>query len=520
MKKSLAIILLTTLLSLVGCQKNYSIEMAEIPLGDKYRTFYEIFPLSYCDSDGDHYGDLNGITSKLDYLTDIGYNGIWLTPIFESNSYHKYDVIDYKKIDLQLGDMDDLKNLINEAHERNVAIILDLVVNHTSNQNEWFRKGIQNFKNGGGEYSDYYNFSLEQTSVCNTKDQRTGVYYEAKFNYDMPDLNLDSENVRKEIKDIMKYYLDLGVDGFRLDAVTSFYTGDIEKNAEFLSWLNKTGKEINENCYFVGEARTSEGEIQRYYETGIDSFFAYDPEPLGKRLNTYMVRSFGDSYFERMKTLESVVGETGIQAPFITNHDNGRAANVLAALREDDTLKFGHGLMQMMSGTTFTYYGDEIGMVGVNPPDQNVRTHMNWGDGSIECNDPDGTTKNENIYGSVADQLHNGDSILNYYRLANNLRNKYEAIRKGKAEAIQVNKESRDFIVFKKTYNDETVYILINFRKELPGVTTEATFDLNSLNLGEFTYDALVVNESDKVNLENNKITLPKQSIVVIKENK
>ena len=518
MKKARGIIFLTFLLSLAGCQQNYSIEMAKVPLGDKYRTFYEIFPGSYCDSDGNKIGDLNGITSKLDYLQDIGFNGIWLTPIFTSNSYHKYDVINYKEVDPSFGDMDDLKNLIDEAHSRDIAIILDLVVNHTSNQNQWFRTGIKNFKKGGGEYSDYYNFSLAQTSICNTKDASTGVYYEAKFNYDMPDLNLDSENVRNDIKDIMKYYLDLGIDGFRLDAVTSFYTGDVEKNAEFLKWINDTGKAINPNCYFVGEAWTGEGEIQRYYESGIDSFFAYDPDPLGKKLNSYIVRSFGDSYFDKMKSLESIVGETGIAAPFITNHDNARAANILASLKDDDTIKFGHGLMQMMSGTTFTYYGDEIGMTGYNPPDENVRTAMYWGDNGITCSNPSGTTKDEKIYGSVEDQLHDGNSILNYVRLANNLRNKYEAIRKGVAERLNENDNNRSFIAFKKSYENEEVYILMNFNKALNGTSSNVTFDLNSLNLNEYNCESLVVDQSNKVTINNDIITLPGQSITVIAE--
>ena len=514
MKLNVGIIPFLLISSLTGCAQVYDEEIYHIPLEDKYRTYYEIFPGSYYDSDGDGIGDLNGITSKLDYIHDLGFNGIWMTPIFEGGSYHKYDTIDYLSIDSSFGTMDDLDNLIEEAHKRDIAVILDLVVNHTSSENEWFKKGIRAFKDGGGQYSDYYNFSLEVNDFCTTRDSFTGVYYEAKFNYDMPDLNLDSENVRNEIKNIMKYYLDKGIDGFRLDAVTSYYTANQDKNLEFLTWLNDTGKSINPNCYFVGEAWTGTGEIKRYYESGIDSFFSYDPDSLGKRLNTYIIRNYGDGYFDKMKSLISTAGD-GIPAPFITNHDNARAVNVLNSKKDDDAIKFGQGLMQMMTGTTFTYYGDEIGMVGINPPDQNVRTAMFWGDENGTCNNPSGTTESENVYPSVKDQLKDADSILYYYKKANNLRNKYEVIRKGEVEQLALSENSLQ--VIKKTYNNSSIYLLINFNIELPGVEATKEIDLSSLNLGEFTYDYLVVDNGDEVKVDGNKVTLPKQSIVIIK---
>lgn len=516
MKLHRGLILLSLIFCATGCSGNVEENVSKIQLGDKYRSFYEIFPGSYYDSDGDGSGDLNGITSKLDYIEDLGYSGIWMTPIFAGGSYHKYDTIDYMNIDSQFGTMDDLKNLLSEAHKRDIAVILDLVVNHTSNKNNWFTKGIRAFKNGGGQYSDYYNFSLERTDFCNVRDNATGVYYEGKFSDTMPDLNLDSENVRNEIRNIMTYYLNLGVDGFRLDATTYYYTGDEDKNIEFLTWLNDTAKSVKEDCYFVGEAWTNSGVIGRYYTSGIDSFFAYDPEPLGKRFNTYMIRKDGDSYYEKMSGLISNAG-SGIPAPFITNHDNGRAVNVLSAKGNVHNAKFGFGLMQMMTGTTFTYYGDEIGMTGVNPPDENVRTAMYWGDEEGTCKNPSGTTIDEHIYDPVNLQLEDDNSILNYYKKANKIRNKYEAIRKGDVE--QLYQEDKSLQILKKTYGDSSVYLLMNFNQELPGDTGERELDISSLNLGDYTYEYLTVESTDSIKVEGSIFTIPQQSIVVINEN-
>ncbi|MDY2727684.1 MAG: alpha-amylase family glycosyl hydrolase, partial [Candidatus Onthovivens sp.] len=131
-------------ISLSSCSKKSAIiindvDTTEAVLNDNYRNFYEIFVASYQDSDGDHVGDLNGVTSKLDYIKDLGYNGIWLMPINVSPTYHKYDVADYYTIDSSYGTLQDLENLITECHERDIKIIMDLVINHSSTNNNMFK---------------------------------------------------------------------------------------------------------------------------------------------------------------------------------------------------------------------------------------------------------------------------------------------------------------------------------------------------------------------------------------------
>lgn len=510
-KKFLATLLLP--LTLISCStNNYSFydeyEYTPLDESDNYRTFYEIFPSSYYDSNGDGNGDLQGIIQKLDYIDNMGFNGIWLTPIHESPSYHGYDVNDYYSINPKLGTMDDYRELVEECHKRDIKIILDLVLNHTSPQHEWFQKGVQAFKEGnGGEYSDYYNFSLTQDLIHNFKYD--GVWYESGFGGgSMPDLNLDSENVRREIEDIIKFYIDdVGIDGFRLDAVPWYFKGDEEKNIETLSWINKVTKSYNENAYIVAEAWEGAGTITRYYESGIDSFFAYNSNPLGVEISRYMVRNDANSYVTKMEFLIEQAGEY-IPAPFITNHDNPRSCNVVQGRKDESKAKFGQGIMQMMSGATFTYYGDEIGMMAANPPDENVRTAMLWGEEEGMCNNPSGTTQTEIVYPTVAEQMEDENSILVYYRNANRIRDKYPAIRKGSIEIIDNSNKEVCFI--KKDDGQNSCYLLINFGLENNQV------DLSKLNLDEIKYDSLLTNNEEEVTLTNRIMTLPKYAIVVI----
>lgn len=509
MKKTFLILALLPLLA-SSCSNSNSYEFTKLEEDDNYRTFYEIFPGTYYDSDGDGYGDLNGIIQKLDYIESLGFNGIWLTPIHNSPSYHGYDVNDYYSINPKLGTMNDYKNLVNECHKRDIKIILDLVINHTSTENEWFVKGIEAFKTGKKErYYDYYNFSLEETTV-NTS-YKNGVYYESGFGGgSMPDLNLDSENVKKEIESIIKYYLvDIGIDGFRLDAVPWYFKGNENKNIEFLSWLANVSKSYNQNAYLVAEAWESYPIISNYYVSGIDSFFAYDTDPLGVKLVSSIVTNNGNTYTSRMLNLIEQAGNY-IPAPFITNHDNPRAANILQGRKTPEKLKFGQGIMQMMTGATFTYYGDEIGMIGANPPDENVRTAMFWGEEEGTCDNPAGATEDEHIYPSVKDQLNDNNSILNYYKKANYIRNKYEAIRKGKAEKIDAGDSSLQ--VIKKTNSGEIVYLIINFD------LVDKEYDLSSLGLSDYEYESLLVDVNEqKIELNGDKIKLPSYGIVAIK---
>ena len=153
-----------TILSLAACKQNDN-EKEEVKLNiidDNYRNWYEIFVYSFYDTNNDGIGDLNGVTQKLDYIKEMGFNGIWLMPVHPSPTYHKYDVKDYYAIDDVYGTLEDMKTLIEEAHKRGIKVILDLVVNHSSSEHPWFKEACQYIReNGqpGGKYGEYYNFT-------------------------------------------------------------------------------------------------------------------------------------------------------------------------------------------------------------------------------------------------------------------------------------------------------------------------------------------------------------------------
>ena len=229
MKKRLLMLLLALALLLSPLQG---------ALGDDRETLTdnwdEIFVRSFYDSDGDRVGDFNGITAKLDDLSALGVGGIWLMPIHPSPSYHGYDVTDYYDVNPDFGTLADFEALLSEAHARGIRVIIDLVLNHTSNEHPWFQSArfVEN-----SPYREWYNWSDTAKTGYN---QGGSAYYESRFVASMPDLNLDNQEVRAEIEKIMRYWLELGVDGFRLDAVTSFYTGSAQKNKAFLKWLSAT----------------------------------------------------------------------------------------------------------------------------------------------------------------------------------------------------------------------------------------------------------------------------------------
>ena len=435
---------------------------------DSYDNYYEIFVYSFCDSDGDGYGDLNGITSKLDYIRDLGYTGIWLMPIHESPSYHGYDVKDYYSVNSKYGTVEDYENLVKEAHERGIKIIIDLVVNHTSSQNPWFKSAVdyKNKRSDDSTYADWYNFSTTSKSGYN---KNGNIWYESRFDSSMPDLNLDCEAVREEIDKIMKFWLDKGTDGFRLDGVFYYYTGNNGKSVEFCTWLKQTATKYNENAYIVGEVwdGMSTSTLTQFYKSGLDSFFYFPGHgPTGNLVTAVRSPSGANTYWNSLNKMIDVANGY-IPAPFLGNHDTGRIAGIMS--REPESIKFAYGLLSMCNGNTFTYYGDEIGMLGSqNDPDK--RIGMLWDNAKTGMTKvPPGSTKQEYVFDGVAEQLKDSNSILNYYKLCNNARNAFPALMRGSIERVEYS--DSQVLAFKKTYKDETLTVIINFSADNKSVT-------------------------------------------------
>ena len=456
MKKRI-LILLTALCLFITCAAN-----AENTEGDNVRNWYEIFVRSYKDSDGDGIGDLRGVIEKLEYIEDMGYNGIWLMPIMPSPSYHKYDVTDYKAIDPQYGTMEDFRELVAQCHARDIKLIIDMVLNHSSSQHPWFVAACDALRAGDVEnlYVGYYCFQQKEAQKY-IPVSGTQWYYEEQFSGGgMPDLNLDSEAVFAEIRDIFAFWLcDVGVDGFRLDAVTSYYTGDVDRNVAFLAKIKALAEELRPGSYLVGEAWTGLTEIARYYESGVDSFFLFPASQAeGYICRALLARSKNAASYQ--SALEKVYAALPgrLLAPFIGNHDTGRAVGSLQARKNTGRAKFAEALVNMMGGAAFTYYGEEIGMVGAGD-DPNKRLAMYWSDGDM-TSQPPGVTKLEYAYPSVEAQLADENSLLAYCRALNHLKLAHPAIARGETEFVY----SDDYLlVLRRAWGEECCYIALNF---------------------------------------------------------
>jgi len=475
-------------------------------------NWYEIFVRSYQDSDGDGIGDLKGVIRRLDYIADMGYDGIWLMPIMPSPSYHKYDVTDYKQIDPQYGTMDDFKQLVTECHDRGIRIIIDLPINHTSVQHPWFIEACSALRKGdtANPYVDYYCFT-EKAGQKQIPVAGTGWFYEEQFSGGgMPDLNLDSTAVYAQIEDILSFWLtECGVDGFRLDAVTSYYASNTEKNVEFLRRLNDTAKSIKPDCFIVGEAWLGLTSIAEYYESGVDSFFLFPASQAeGYIAKTIRARSKPAQQFVKyMEQVNDAMGDYLI-APFIGNHDTGRAVGSLQARSVPERAKFAEALVNLMGGATFTYYGEEIGMVG-SGDDPSKRLAMYWNDSDM-TQQPPGAANIEYAFPCADVQMEDENSLLNYCRTLNHLKLAVPSAARGKNEFVY---SDDDLCIMKRTWNDEESYIAINFSNK-----KTHTY---SLAVGGLTYAGQLVAFSDsKASAEilpsEVILTLPPYAVIIL----
>ncbi|MBD5486026.1 MAG: alpha-amylase [Lachnospiraceae bacterium] len=510
-----------------------------IPLNiidDNYRTYYEVFVYSFYDSNGDGIGDLQGLISKLDYINDgddttdedLGCNGIWLMPVHPSPTYHKYDVTDYYDIDPVYGTLDDFKEFLAACDERGIKVIMDLVLNHSSSKHPWFQEACTYLKNlGDGEpnteecpYFDYYHFSKEEQSGY-YKVAGTDWYYEGQFWSEMPDLNLDCEALRDEIAKITAYWLDMGVGGFRLDAVKEYYTDGQQENIDFLAWLTDVVKEQKDDAYLVGEAWLNINEYSRYYASGMDSLFNFAfagaEGVIAKVMNGTSAEKYGTSCASLTETFGQY-NENYIDAPFYTNHDMARSVGYYVGENSLNRVKMAGAMNLFMSGSAFVYYGEELGMKG-SGKDENKRAPMYWSkDSETEgmCDGPADMDSFEMKYDSLEEQQPDCDSIYNYYKKAIKVRNQNPEIARGTAEYLdQVSGEK--ICVLRKVYDGSEVLLVFNTGAENEAVDL-SSITLNGNAVGDTTEVRATLTTGDEaVAIEGSVATMPGYSVLIVK---
>lgn len=388
--------------------------------------FYEVHIRAFCDSNNDGKGDIPGLISKLDYIKALGINCIWVLPMYPSPLKDDgYDIADYYGVHPDYGTIEDFKNLIKEAHQRSLRVIADLVLNHTSDQHPWFQKSRSD---PNSKYRDYYVWSetddkyndariiFLDTEASNwTYDEKAGMYFWHRFYSSQPDLNYDNPEVRKEMLKVMDFWLDMGIDGFRADAVPYLIERE-GTNCENLPETHQVLKEFRahldenyEGKILLAEANQWPEDVRPYFGDG-DEFHMGFHFPVMPRI--YMALKKSDSapiHWIMSRTPE--IPENTQWCTFLRNHDELTLEMVteeerqwmwaeyaplprmrlnlgirrrLAPLLDNDPRKIllANALLYSLPGAPIIYYGDEIGM-GDNIwlPDRNgVRTPMQWDD--------------------------------------------------------------------------------------------------------------------------------------------
>ncbi|UJF34490.1 alpha-amylase family glycosyl hydrolase [Paenibacillus hexagrammi] len=486
-------------------------------------VYYQIFVRSFYDSNGDGIGDLKGIEEKLDYLSDLGVQGIWLTPIQPSPSYHGYDITDYYSINPQFGTMDDCQHLIQEAHKRRIKVIMDLVVNHTSSKHPWFLDSaadkISPHRNWytWQEGLDAYNSGEQSATGGSAWHKKGSDSYLGVFSEGMPDLNFDNPDVRHELVQVGQFWLKLGFDGFRLDAAKHVYddlkssSGSQEIAAKNQAWWQEFRKglnEVNPDAYLVGEVWDSASVAAPYVNHAFNSTFDFD---LNKTLRTIVSSEQTEDLAELVKrSYQPFYQESGgsfVDATFLGNHDMDRVMSSFNGNLEH--AKMAAALLLTLPGNPFVYYGDEIGMQG-RGADENKREPMLWS----ESEKGQGQTTWEPILSnrgrsrpSVEVQRKDPDSLWNFYKNLIDLRKKEPALRDGDIGSYEVN--TPGVVSYLRMTDHETVLVLHNISGK------KLTVTLNHRSTDAF--NQLSFSTNTEAALADNNVTLPPYSTVVLK---
>ncbi len=503
---------------------------------DKYRNYYEIFVGSFADSDGDGSGDLQGIIDKLDYLNDgdpnggndLGVDGIWLTPIMPSHSYHKYDVEDYFDIDEKFGTIKDFDKLVKECHKRGIKIIIDLVLNHSSSTHPMFESAVSEIEQDGkpGKNAQYYEIKKYKNDPGQGYTEiADGYYYESNFSVYMPEWNLSKECTRDYFKKIAEFWLkEHGVDGFRLDA-TRYYTNSHTNGAEFLKWFYNESKKIKPDVYMVGENWTSNSEICDMYESGIDSFFAFGyADSTGGFVNAVRTESAGNlvSSVKNYEKNAKSVNPNAINSYFLSNHDQKRSANFIRIAGEAGT-KMAAAMYMLMPGNSFIYYGEEIGQTQEieQNDDEYKREPMIW---DIE-NLPDIVVNGKAMadaehasYGGVEQQMDDENSILSFYKRIIKIKNQNPLIARGEISEYELDDPSLCSYVLSDKSDKNKIAVIHNLSKT---ETKTAQIKESGAKLRGYLVASNGTDEqgnvhNDSVKLSGDTLTLPPYSTAVI----
>lgn len=532
---------------------------------------YQIYPRSFKDSNGDGIGDLKGIIEKLDYLNYLGIDVIWLSPVYKSpNDDNGYDISDYQNIMDEFGTMKDFDELLRECHKRNIKIMMDLVVNHTSDEHSWF---MESKKSKDNEYRDYYvwkdgingqppnNWGSVFSGPAWQYDEETHMYYLHLFSKKQPDLNWENPKLRNEIYSMMKWWLDKGVDGFRMDVI-NFISKDQNfpngENGDFGPYamngprIHEFLKEMREvvlkekDLITVGEMPGVTVEQGNLY-TGKDRdelnmVFQFEHMDIGNgEFGKWHKNSFKLTELKRIMTKwQKGLENNGWNSLYWNNHDQPRVVSRFGDDKKywNKSAKMLATCLHMMQGTPYIYQGEEIGMTNIafeklsdykdieilnayedlvvkkgrsheemmqgiyDRGRDNARTPMQWNDsenGGFTLGTP-WIKVNPNYKSiNVEEEINNEDSILNYYKKLIKIRKDNEIVVYGKYDLLL--EESEEIYSYMRTLNNERLLVICSFSKEETTFNLPSEVEYNSKKLLIGNYDVCIDEQLENIKL-------------------
>jgi alpha-glucosidase len=472
-------------------------------------AIYQIYPRSFADSTGTGLGDLKGIISRLDYLQELGIDAIWLSPFYPSPDMDfGYDICDYQAVDPRFGSMEDFERLVSEAHRCGIRIVLDLVLNHTSDQHAWFQASRLSRDNA---YSDWYMWRDPAAagkppnnwqSIFGGSgwefDPTRGQYYFHMFYKQQPDLNWRHPKVRQAMLDVFCFWLEHGVDGFRLDVFNAYY-----KHADYVDNPKKFGlrgfdrqrhlydtdqpemipllEEVRQlldsypERYVVGETFLSTPEVAARYvgENRLHASFNFD----------FMAWRWHPRLFlSAIQRWEKALPENAWPNYVLNNHDVRRSASRYGKGEDDERLKVAAALLLTQRGTPFLYYGEEIGMRDIPISRSQIqdpvgkqywpfykgrdgcRSPMQWDDSpnaGFSRAEPWLPVHDNYTFRNAVAQCADPNSLFHFYRRLLELRKQYPALVEGMF--LPLTYDPRSVLGYLRQTSDQTILVALNF---------------------------------------------------------
>jgi len=449
-------------------------------------VFYEVFVRSFQDSDKDGIGDLEGLVQRLDYLndgdpkttTDLGVDAIWLMPVFQSPSYHGYDVVDYEKIEEDYGTGEDFQRFLDEAHRRGMRVILDLVLNHTSVEHPWFIDSASSPTSKKRAWYVWSDKKLDWGQPWNASEptwhEKNGAYYYAIFWGGMPDLDYRNPEVRAEARRLAALWLGRGVDGFRLDAIRHLVEDGPgpgqSKSPETHAFLRELGASVRaakKDAVLVGEVWSTTFDIAEYYgKSGRDELQLLFDFPLSEAIAGAVNGGQSGDLVAALGMVKNAYPAAAVDAPFLANHDQVRLATQLGG--DASRLRLAAAILLTMAGTPFLYYGEEIGLAnGEGKEDEWKRTPMPW-DGSARHGFTAGKPWHAFAPGkaTVAGESKDPRSLLARYRALIAARKASPALSRGGIEVVATPGAQGAALAFVRASGDDRVLVVHNLSGE------------------------------------------------------